>query len=100
MLHRLRDLIQNLYDMRADDAARIAELTHRVATLEAALGHMTAARRALAQDQLAMTRRLGQLEDLLLESLAARPEPQPESLDELHPLSPTAGVNGQLRKAS
>lgn len=100
MFHRLRDLIQHLYDLRRGDEARVADLTHRVAALEAALAQVTAARRALALDHLAMTRRLAQLEDLLLQALAARAEPQPDPLEDLHPLNGAAGTNGQLRKAS
>jgi hypothetical protein len=100
MFQRLRDLLRHLYDLRQEDAARVAELTHRVAALEAAVHQLAASRRALALDHLALTRRVGQLEDLLLQALAARPEPQADPLDGLLPLDGVAHTGQPLRKAS
>ncbi len=99
MFLRLRDLIRHLYDLRQGDVARVAELTQRVAALEATVHQLAAARRALALDHLALARRAAQLEDLLLQALAARPEPQADPLDGLLPMDAVKPA-GQLRKAS
>lgn len=109
MFQRLRDLLQHLYAVQQTDSARVAELAVRVAALEtalqqtsSALHQVTTSRRALAQDHLAMTRRVAQLEDLLLQTLASRPEPAAvvDPLDGLYPMTAAAPTNGYRRKAS
>ncbi|HVK16686.1 MAG TPA: glycosyltransferase family 4 protein, partial [Fimbriiglobus sp.] len=79
MFHRLRDLLQFLHHQDLSQQRAIADLTARLAEAEAALARHEARRQALDADHLAVTRRLAQLEDLLLQSLAGR-DTSPDTL--------------------
>jgi alkylhydroperoxidase family enzyme len=74
MFHRLRDLLHWLHHQDLAQQRAIAELSARLAEAEATLARREAQRQAFEADHQAVTRRLAQLEDLLLQTLAARDE--------------------------
>jgi hypothetical protein len=75
MFHRLRDLLHWLHHQDLAQQRAIAELSARLAEAEAALARREAQRQAFEADHQTVTRRLAQLEDLLLQSLCVRDEP-------------------------
>ncbi|HET6572594.1 MAG TPA: glycosyltransferase family 4 protein [Fimbriiglobus sp.] len=75
MFHRLRDLLHWLHHQDLEQRRAIAELSARLAEAEAALARREAQRQAFEADHQAVTRRLAQLEDLILQTLAGRDEP-------------------------
>jgi glycosyltransferase involved in cell wall biosynthesis len=79
MFHRLRDLLHWLHHQDLEQQRAIAELSARLAEAEAALARREAQRQAFEADHRSVTRRLAQLEDLLLQTLAGRDE-SPDTL--------------------
>jgi hypothetical protein len=69
-LYRLRDLLQFLFDKHREDRTRIEQLERQVAALQTQL----AAYRPLVADYVGVTRRVAELENQLLRTLA---EPRP-----------------------
>jgi hypothetical protein len=96
MFNRLRDLLTLLFHRQDEDHRTIADLQHRVAALEATVAQLTASRRAFQLDYVALTRRVAQLEDMLLQSMVMRGDP----LDGLLPMDADHTQNGSMRKAS
>src|SRR6478672_7552480 len=68
--YRLRDLLQFLFDKHREDRARIEQLERETAALRAQM----AAYRPLVADYVGVTRRVAELENQLLRTLA---EPRP-----------------------
>ena len=76
-LYRLRDLLQFLFDKHREDRARIEQLEGQVAALRAQVAAQQAqlaAYRPLIADYVGVTRRVAELENQLLRTLA---EPRP-----------------------
>jgi hypothetical protein len=99
MFNRLRDLLTLLFHRQEEDRRTIADLQNRVTALEATVTQLTANRRAFQLDYVALTRRVAQLEDLLLQSAAVKGDP----LDGLLPIDADHADhanNGAVRKAS
>jgi hypothetical protein len=72
-LYRLRDLLQFLFDKHREDRARIEQLERQVVALQSQL----AAYRPLVADYVGVTRRVAELENQLLRTLA---EPRPVTI--------------------
>jgi hypothetical protein len=96
MFNRLRDLLTLLFHRQEEDRRVLADLQNRVLSLEATVTELTASRRALQLDHVALTRRVGQLEDLLLQLTVMKGDP----LDGVLPIEPEHKGNGVVRKAS
>lgn len=96
MFNRLRDLITLLFHRQEEDRRIIADLQHRVTSLEATVTHLTANRRAFQLDYVALTRRVAQLEDMLLQAMVTKGDP----IEGLLPIDADHTQNGVVRKAS
>jgi len=96
MFNRLRDLLTLLFHRQEEDRRIIADLQNRVLSLEAMVAELTANRRAFHLDHVALTRRVGQLEDLLLQVMVMKADP----LDGVLPIDADHSNNGVVRKAS
>lgn len=96
MFNRLRDLLTLLFDRQQEDRRIIADLQTRVTSLEATVAQLTANRQAFHLDYVALTRRVGQMEDLLVQVLVMKTD----SLDGVLPIDAEHGTNGVVRKAS
>jgi hypothetical protein len=79
MFHRLRDLLHWLHHQDLEQRRTISELSTRLAEAEAALARREVQRQAFEADHRAVTRRLAQLEDLILQTLTGRDE-SPDTL--------------------
>src|ERR1700752_298910 len=96
MFNRFRDLITLLFHRQGEDRRIIADLQHRVTSLEATVTQLTANRRAFQLDHVALTRRVAQLEDMLLQATVMKGDP----IEGLLPIDSDHTQNGVVRKAS